>query len=234
MINELLWILLLVVNFLGILLAYRLFGKVGLYSWVGIAIILANIQVMKTVQLFGLVTAMGNIIYGTIFLATDILNENYGRKEAQKAVWIGFFVLIFATVVMQITLHFVPDESDFLSPALQEIFGFLPRIAIASLTAYLISQLNDVYLFNWIKKKTKGKHLWLRNNASTMVSQLIDNIIFTFIAFVGLFGLFGWEQVFEWSIIFQIFIVSYIMKFVVAVLDTPFMYWAKKLKREVN
>lgn len=233
MINELLWILLLVVTFLGILLAYRLFGKVGLFAWVGVAIILANIQVMKTVQIFGLVTAMGNIIYGTIFFATDILNENYGRKEAQKAVWIGFFVLIFATIVMQISINFVPDESDFLSPALQQIFGFLPRIAIASLVAYLISQFYDVWVFDFLKKKTKGKHLWLRNNVSTMTSQLIDNIIFTGIAFVG-FGLFGWQQVFEWNIIFQIFIVSYVMKFIVAVIDTPFMYWAKKLKGDVS
>jgi uncharacterized integral membrane protein (TIGR00697 family) len=234
MINELLWILLLIITFLGILLAYRMFGKIGLFAWVGVAIILANIQVMKTVQIFGLVTAMGNIIYGTIFFATDVLNENYGKKEAQKAVWIGFFVLIFATIVMQISLNFVPDESDLLSPALQEIFGFLPRIAVASLIAYLISQFHDVWAFNFWKKKTKGKYLWLRNNASTMVSQLIDNVVFTGIAFVGLFGLFGWEQVFEWSIIFQIFIVSYVMKFIVAVLDTPFMYWAKKLKGEVR
>ncbi len=234
MINELLWILLLVVTLLGILLAYRLFGKIGLFAWVGVAIILANIQVMKTVQIFGLVTAMGNIIYGTIFFATDILNENYGRKDAQKAVWIGFFVLIFATIVMQISLNFVPDESDFLSPALKEIFGFLPRIAVASLIAYLISQLYDVWVFNFLKKKTKGKHLWLRNNVSTLTSQLIDNVIFTFIAFVGFFGLFGWQQVFEWSIILQIFIVSYVMKVIVAVADTPFLYWAKKLKGEVG
>ncbi|MBW2975854.1 queuosine precursor transporter [Candidatus Woesearchaeota archaeon] len=232
MINELLWILLLVATFLGILLAYRLFGKIGLYAWVAFSIIIANIQVMKTVQIFGFVTAMGNIIYGTIFLATDILCENYGKKEAQKAVWLGFFVLISAAIIMQITLKFMPDESDLLSPALQQIFGFLPRIAVASLTAYLISQLHDVWAFNFWKKKTKGKHLWFRNNASTIVSQLIDNVIFTFIAFVGFFGLFGWEQVFEWNIILQIFFVSYAMKLIVAVVDTPFMYWARKLKAE--
>ena len=234
MINELLWILLLIVIFLGVLFAYRFFGKVGLFVWVGVAIILANIQVMKTVQLFGLVTAMGNIIYGTIFFATDILNENYGKKEARKAVWIGFFILITTTIIMQISLKFVPDESDFLSPALQEIFGFLPRIAFASLTAYLISQLHDVWAFNFWKKKTKGKHLWFRNNASTLVSQLLDNTIFTFIAFVGFFGAFGWQQVFEWNIILQIFFVSYVMKFIVAIVDTPFMYWAKRLKSEVG
>lgn len=234
MINELLWILLLTVNFLGILLAYRLFGKIGLYAWIAVSLILANIQVLKTVQLFGFVTAMGNIIYSMTFFATDILSENHGKKDARKAVWIGFFVLIFTTIFMQITLKFIPDESDFINPALQDIFGFLPRIAFASLTAYLISQNHDVWAFHFWKKKTKGKHLWIRNNASTIVSQLLDNIIFTWIAFVGLFGLFGWEQVFEWSIIFQIFWVSYVIKLIVAVVDTPFLYWAKKLKSEVD
>lgn len=234
MLNELLWIFLLVVSFLGILLAYRLFGRIGLYVWIAFSIIIANMQVMKTVEVFGFVTAMGNIIYGTIFLATDILNENYGRKEAQKAVWLGFFVLIAITVIMQISLKFIPHESDLLSPALEQIFGFLPRIAVASLTAYLISQLFNVLIFNFLKKKTKGKRLWLRNNISTMISQLLDNVIFTFIAFVGLFGLFGWGQIFEWSIILQIFVVSYVMKFIVAVADTPFIYWAKKLKGEVG
>ena len=73
MVNELLWVLLMVVTFLGILLAYRLFGRIGLYVWIAISIIVANMQVMKTIEIFGLVTAEGNIIYGTIFLAMDIL-----------------------------------------------------------------------------------------------------------------------------------------------------------------
>ena len=230
--NELLWVLLLLATFIIQILAYRFFGKNGLYAWVAVAIILANIQVMKTVGFFGLVTALGNIIYGTTFLTTDILCENYGKKEAKKAVLIGFFMLISVTIIMQLSLLFIPHESDTLSPALQQIFGLLPRIAIASLTAYLISQLFDVYLFNILKNKFKGKYLWLRNNISTMVSQLIDNTIFTWIAFVGFFGLFGWSQVFEWHIIFQIFIVSYVMKWIVAVFDTPFVYLSRVIKKK--
>ncbi len=232
MTNELLWLALMVVTFVGIILAYRFFGKVGLYIWMAMAIIIANIQVMKTISIFGLVTALGNIIYGTTFLATDILNENYGKKEAKKAVWVGFFILITTTIVMQICLKFIPDASDSLSPALQQIFGLLPRITVASLTAYLISQLHDVWAFDFWKKLFKNKLLWLRNNLSTMTSQLIDNIIFTFIAFVGLFGLFGWEQVFEWPIIIEIFIVSYAMKWVVSIVDTPFMYLSKIIKKK--
>ncbi len=231
MINELLWVALMLFTFAGIILAYRFFGKTGLYAWMAMAIIIANIQVMKTVNIFLWVTALGNIVYGTTFLVTDILNENYGKKEARKAVWVGFFILITVTIIMQICLMFVPDASDSLSPALSQIFGLLPRIAIASLTAYIISQLHDVWAFDFWKRLFKGRYLWLRNNFSTITSQLIDNVIFTWIAFVGLFGLFGWEQVFIWSIIIQIFFVSYVMKFVVAVVDTPFVYWSRVIKK---
>ena len=232
MLNELLWILLLLVTFIIQILAYRFFGKNGLYAWIAIAIILANIQVMKTIGFFGLVTALGNIIYGTTFLTTDILSENYGKKEAKKAVWIGFFMLISVTIIMQITLFFTPHSTDTLSPALQQIFGLLPRITIASLTAYLISQFHDIWAFEFWKKMFKGKHLWFRNNLSTMTSQLIDNVIFTWIAFIGFFGLFGWNQVFTWDIIIQIFLVSYTMKWFVALLDTPFVYLSKIIKKK--
>ncbi len=230
--NELLWFALLLTSFMGIILAYRLFGRTGLYAWTAMAIILANIQVMKTIEFFGLVTAMGNIVYGTTFLVTDILCENYGKREAKKAVEVGFFVLIVFTLLMQICLAFVPDESDTLSPALEQIFGIMPRITIASLTAYLVSQLHDVWAFDFWKRRTKGRFLWLRNNASTMVSQLIDNAVFTWIAFVG-FGVF-WEQVFPWELIAEIFVTSYIMKFIVAALDTPFVYIAKMIKSDAD
>jgi hypothetical protein len=230
--NEILWFILLFVNFTGITLAYRFFGKHGLYAWTAMAIIVANIQVMKTIQFFGLVTAMGNIIYGSTFLVTDILCENHSREDARRAVLIGFFVLIFTTVIMQICLAFIPDESDTLSPALEQIFGLLPRITVASLTAYLLSQFHDVWAFNFWKRVTAGKHLWLRNNASTMVSQLIDNLVFTWIAFVG-FGIF-WEQVFPSEVIVEIFITSYIMKFIVAALDTPFVYLSTRIGRRIE
>ncbi len=229
--NEILWFILLLVNFSGITLAYRFFGRNGLYAWTAMAIIIANIQVMKTIRFFGLVTAMGNIIYGSTFLVTDILCENHGKEDARKAVLIGFFVLIFTTVIMQICLAFIPDETDTLSPALEQIFGLLPRITVASLSAYLISQFHDVWAFHFWKEKTAGKHLWLRNNASTMVSQLIDNFVFTWIAFVG-FGI-GWTQVFPTGVILEIFVTSYVMKFIVAALDTPFVYLSTKMGRRV-
>ena len=221
MINELLWIGLLIASFFMVIFSYRFFGKTGLFVWTAVGVILANIQVMKTIQIFGLVTALGNVIYSSLFLVTDILNENYSKNDAQKAVWIGFFVLISTTIIMQMTLYFIPDESDFLSEHLTAIFSFLPRIAFASLIAYLISQNHDVWFFDKMKKKHDEKYLWLRNNLSTITSQLIDNTVFTLIAFVGIF---------TWDIILQIFLTSLLMKIIVASCDTPFIYWARKIK----
>ncbi len=228
--NEVLWFILMIASFIGITLAYKLFGRTGLYVWIGMAIVLANIQVAKMIEFFGLLTAMGNIIYGSTFLATDILAEKYGKREARKGVFVGFFVLIAVTVIMQITLAFTPAPEDALDPALQQIFGFMPDVTIASLTAYLISQLHDVWAFHFWKQRTKGRFLWLRNNASTMVSQLIDNATFTFLFFVvfnpQIFAEIGWNGVWE------IFITSYIMKFIVAIFDTPFIYLATRIEPE--
>ena len=129
--------------------------------------------------------------------------------------------LIATTILMQLTIRFIPHESDFLSEHLSAIFSFLPRIAFASLVAYLISQSHDVWFFAKLKKKFNKRHLWLRNNLSTITSQLLDNIIFTLIAFVGIFS---------WSIIGQIFLTSLILKVIVAACDTPFVYLARKIK----
>jgi uncharacterized integral membrane protein (TIGR00697 family) len=225
MINELLLIGSLIISFFMVLLVYRLFGKIGLYVWIAIAVILANIQVLKTIEVFGLVTALGNVIYSSIFLVTDILNENHSKKDAQKAVWIGFFVLISVTIIMQITLNFVPDVSDKYSPHITKIFSIFPKVVIASLTAYIISQSHDVWFFAKLKKRDKGNRLWLRNNLSTIISQTIDNLIFTAIVFVG-------EYPFD--IIVQIFVTSLILKISVAVCDTPFIYLSRKIKKLIK
>lgn len=222
MLNEFLGFTMLIVCFSGITLAHKFFGRAGLFAWMAIAIVIANIQVTKIIEVFGLVTAMGNVIYGSTFLATDILTERYGVKEAKKAVLIGFFSMLFATLIMQMTILFEPHESDIISPAMAQVFQFMPSAMIASLTAYILSQFHDVWAFEFWKKKTSGRFLWLRNNASTMVSQLIDNITFTVLFFVVLNPEFLANLGFQG--IFEIFITSYAMKFVIALLDTPFMY----------
>jgi len=218
--NELYWVLLLALNFSAILLAYRFFGKTGLYIWTPIAVIVANIQVLKTIELFGVVATLGNIVYATSFLATDILNENHGREDARKAVAIGFFSLIVMTVFMNVALLFIPHSSDFAHKSLSTLFTVMPRIAVASLIAYLISQLHDIRAYHfWKTRFPDTKFIWLRNNASTMVSQLLDSLIFSTIAFYGLF---------PFSVFLEIVVTTYLLKWLVAALDTPLLYLAKR------
>lgn len=219
--NEILWIFLLLANFFAIIVAYRFFGKTGLYIWIPISTILANIQVLKMVDLMTIGVTLGNITYASSFLVTDILSENYGKKSARKSVYIGFFSLSATVIIMNLALMFKPNEFDFIQESLANIFSLLPRIALASLLAYAVSQLHDVWAYSFWKKRLPGlKFLWLRNNASTMVSQLMDSVIFTFIAFWGLLPA---------SEFFEILITTYLLKWIVAMVDTPFLYLAKMM-----
>ncbi|MCP3738855.1 queuosine precursor transporter [Rossellomorea sp. BNER] len=220
MFNEWFGLLFVLINFILVLAMYRLFGKTGLFAWIGISTILANLQVIKTIEIFGLTATLGNAMYGTAFLVTDILNEKYGRKEAQKAVWLGFFTLLTMTIIMQMTLLFKPHPDDFAQQSLATIFGIIPRIALGSLAAYLVSQFADVYIFSYLKNKfPKDSQFWIRNNGSTMISQLLDTLVFTSIAFLGEFPPEVW---------IEIFLTTYILKWIVSILDTPFGYIAKR------
>ncbi|XMB72500.1 queuosine precursor transporter [Mycoplasmatota bacterium WC30] len=220
--NELIWVLFALTNFVLFLIMYKIFGRMGIFYWIVIATILANIQVIKIVPLFGLEANLGNIMYGTIFLATDVLNEVYSKKEAKKAVYLGFMTMIFTVIIMQIAIQFIASPADFGHDSLETIFGFMPRIVLGSLTAFIISQLIDVNLFQKIKQKLpENKFLWIRNNGSTIVSQLIDTIIFVPIAFIGTVPT---------SVLISILVSTYLIKILVAALDTPFIYLTKKIK----
>jgi queuosine precursor transporter len=220
--NELLWLIFLVFDLSMVILAYRLWGKTGLYAVIAASVIICNIQVLALVKLFGLVATLGNIVYASIFLSTDILSECYGKKEARKGIWIGFFCLFWAGIAMQFAINFMPDSADTMMPHLKSIFSLMPRVAVASLAAYMISQHHDIWVFHFLKNKTGGKYLWLRNNLSTAISQLIDSLVFTLGAF---WGVFGTEE------LVQIVITTYLFKVIVAVVDTPFIYFAKRIKR---
>lgn len=223
MTNECLWLIMLAVNFGLIIGVYRFFGRVGLYAWIPISVVVANVQVLKTVELFGVVCTLGNILYAGSFLATDILNENYGTEDARKGVFIGFFSMISMTVLMQIAIWFSPHSSDFAHEALSTVFGIMPRLAGASLAAYLLSQSHDVWAYNfWRNRFPETRWIWLRNNASTMVSQLIDSVVFTIAAFWG---------VFPSAVLWEIFWTTYLFKWIVAAFDTPFLYLANRMKR---
>ncbi|MFB9751657.1 queuosine precursor transporter [Paenibacillus hodogayensis] len=214
-----------VVNFGLFLLCYRLFGRKGLYAWIGFATVLANIQVTKTIEMLGIVMTLGNTIYTSIYMATDLLNEKYGAKAAKQAVWFGFFSLLASTVMMQMALAFAPYTDELaleMQQAMASIFGLMPRLAAASLCAYFISQFLDVRVYSYLKIKFAGyNQLWLRTNGSTAVSQLVDSLVFCTIAFAGLYSLQVW---------LQILLTTYLFKFVITAASTPVMYLARSFK----
>ncbi|WP_411954627.1 queuosine precursor transporter [Alkalibacillus sp. S2W] len=223
--NEILFFVTLAINFIGILLFYKLFGKTGLFAWIAFATVIANIEVVKSVNIFGLEATLGNVVYATIFLATDLLNEKYGKEEARKSVFVGLASMAFFVIMIQVDLNYVPNSEDFAHEPMETLFSITPRIMIASFVAYFISQLLDVYIFDAIKRKTDGKFLFIRNNISTAASQLVDSFIFTFIAFLGVFG---------FSTVVMIGITTYLLKLLVAILDTPIIYLARKMNGPVK
>jgi hypothetical protein len=225
--NELLWILFALVNFGLITAVYKLFGKTGLFAWIALGTVLANIQVIKSIDFqfgtFIIGATLGNIMYGTLFLVTDALGEKYGIKQARKAVYIGFFSLISTVIIMKLAIAFEPSAFGVeANNALKIIFEPMMRVMLGSLIAYGVSQMVDVYLFDAIKKKLPSKkHLYIRNIGSTMISQALDTAIFVPIAFLGYFPN---------ELVIEIFYTTYFIKLLVAILDTPFVYLIRAIK----
>ena len=220
--NELIFIITVLIYLGSVLGLYKLFGKNGLYAFAIFGTLLGNIAVCKNVDIFGVATTAGNVLYASTFLVTDILSEKYGKKDAAKAVLYSFSIMILWLLGTQLILWFTPNENDYINESLKVVFGLVPRITIASLAGFIISQNLDVFLYHLIWSKTggtKGK-LWLRNNGSTLTSQLIDTVIFTTLAFWG---------VYPTNVFFSILITTYVFKAVVALLDTPFMYLSRKI-----
>ena len=225
--NEILWFLLLFINFFMICLMYKLFGKTGLYVYTAIAAIVTNIQVVITLNLFSLSVTLGNITYASTFLITDILSEYHSKKDASNAVIIGFCSMIISTILMYIVTLMIPDENGLVAfQSVKTIFSIQPRIIFASVVTYLISQNIDITIFKFFKNILPDrKFLWVRNNGSTLISQLIDNVLFNTLAFLGIFPL---------NLIITIIFSTYVLKVIVSFLDTPFIYFASKIKpREI-
>lgn len=220
--NEILFIIMTLISLSFVLLAFRL-GKTWVIALIAVSTVLANIFVLKGMYLFGLASTGGNVVYASIFLGTDLLAEHYGKKTARQAVMIGFFCSIFFLVTSQFILKFTPADYDFASGALETLFSLTPRIILGSMTAYLISQNLDIWIFYKIKNKTGDRLLWLRNNASTWASQLVDSVIFHLIAFWGVF-----------PNLWQLILFVYLVKIIIAIIDTPFIYLSKLIKPTSN
>lgn len=224
MYNELFGVATFLVTFILIVAMYRMFGKQGLLAWVAIGTIIANIQVIKTVEIFGISATLGNVMFASIYLATDILNDIYGRKVAKRAVWLGFSSTLVMIIIMQMSLHFIPAPEDTAQNAFHAIFDVVPRIALGSIVAYIIGQHVDVFIFSLIKKLfSSDKTFIIRAYGSTIISSIIDTALFVSIAFIG--SLPGMA-------VFEIFITTYVLKLVSTIFNVPFGYIAKSFYRK--
>lgn len=229
MINELLLLGSVVFIFSAALIAYKLFGKAGLYCVSALATVLANIEVLILINAFGMEQTLGNILFAVTFLITDILSECEGKKEANKAVWIGMFTSLFFLLLSQSWMLYVPSESDWAMDSIKEIFSNTPRMLIASFSVYAISQMFDVWLYHkwweFTEKRCgdKRKFLWLRNNGSTLVSQLLNTFLFTLFAFYGTY---------DNATLLSIFASSYVIYIFTSLLDTPAVYIARMISDE--
>ena len=220
-----LWLIMLLFCFSSILVFLKLFGYVGLYVYSALAVIIGNIQVLKTVDFFYSPepVALGTVLFASTFLCTDILSEHFGIDKARKNVLIGFISFLFTTIIMLLTIGFHPSESDWVQESLANVFTPMSRFFIASMIAYLASQYFDVWIYSIIKKLTTNKYLWLRNNISTFLSSLVDNTIFSLLAWIIL----NPEPETLYNVIMIYIFGTYILRIFIAIIDTPFIYLSK-------
>lgn len=208
-----------------VVLAYKLFGKNGMYIYSVFSTIVCNIGVCRVTSVFGLSTSVGIIFYAANYLATDILSENHGKKEAQKAVWYSFFTMMVWILATQCIIWLKPSAGDYMSESLNKILGFSPFIFISSAIAFIVSQTFDVFMYHFIWERTGNNKamLWVRNNVATCLSQAIDTL--TMSAGLVLFGVYPLKTALGFTL------GKYVMKVIIALLDTPFAYLARSLNK---
>lgn len=159
----------------------------------------------------------GLITFALTFLCTDIVGEVYGKTYAKRLIFGGFIAIIVGLIFTKIALE-LPGAADWeLAGEYNAIFGMGSRVSFALLATYITSQLTDIAVFAWIKKKTNGKYLWLRNNGSTMIAGLVDAVVFTTVAFYGVYD------------ILPIIMSAYVARVIISMIDTPFVYLGRNI-----
>lgn len=186
------------------------------------SIVLANLLGTKITTIFGIRASVAIFVFPILFLITDIIAEVYGMKEARRVVYAGILSLFFVFLAVFVSVNLPSNPTWGNQEAYSLIFESTYRIMLASIIAFSISQYHDVLAFDFWKRKTKGKYLWLRNNASTFVSQFIDTTIFMFIAFYHI------TAKYDASFIFSLIIPYWTLKVLFALFDTPLCYLGVK------
>lgn len=224
--NEIVLIFILFITYGAVLVLFKLLHEQGLYLWTIVATIAANIEVLIVIRAFGMEMTLGNILFASTFLVTDIASETCGKQTAQKTVLLGIITSILFVFISQSWMLYQPAETDWAAPAIREIFSNTPRMMLTSLLVYAFVQTLDVWLYHkWWDYTSRhfgdsGRFLWLRNNGSTLISQLANAVLFTLGAFWGMY---------DTSTLISITASSYIIFIVTSLADTPFVYAARKI-----
>ena len=182
------------------------------------SMVMVNTLGTKIISIVGIRVSVGIFFVPVLFLVTDIIGEVFGRAEASRFVNMATIMLVVLFVMMGICIAIPPNESWGMQEQYAMIFGSSLRMTIASLVSFAVAQQLDVFMFSFWGKVTRGRHLWIRNNLSTIVSQLLDTTIFEFIAFWHL------NDKFTTAYIISLIIPYWLFKVVFALLDTPFCY----------
>lgn len=208
---------------------FRGFGRDGLYVYSVIATILSNIQVLKVAH-FSFSPdpiALGTVTFSSIFLVSDIITEHYGKEAAKRSVWLCFFAQL-SMVLMILSLGHAPAPNDAAHQAMEVLFLPAPRLVIASLIAFVLSLFLEISVFQYVRLRTKSKHLWLRTSLSTALSTLVDTIVFSTLAWV----LLSSTPVSFRTLFFTYILGSYIIRLVAVLISTPIIYLSYWIKSE--
>lgn len=213
-----------------ILLMMRVFGAVGLMVYSSLAVIVANLQVQKATpyHFFEEPIALGTIVFSSVFIVSGILTEYYGKAEARKAVWMSFTGMILVTFFMLLTIGFKP-ALGFMEAhnAMCVLFLPAPALIAASLIAYAVGQLNEIWLFAALSQITHRKFLWFRSFFATLIGAFLDNLIFSVLAWI----VFA-SQPLPWKTVFFTYVLgTYFIRIFIALVGIPFMYLARYMVR---
>jgi hypothetical protein len=231
----------LVVVFSLIPLVLRPFGAAGMFIFIAVGIIAANVQVLKSASFsfYASPIPLGTVAFSATYIATDVLTEYYGRAVAKKAVWLGFSAMLMLTVMMLLIMGYKPMTAEeagtgmaWALPNHDHIVAlYMPQatLLVAGLSSYLISQFNDIYVFQKIRQWTGRGQLWVRACGSTAISALVDNTVFSTLAWMVFPLLLGQhDQVIDpYTLVFTFILGTYWIRLAMALLEAPFIYAAR-------
>jgi len=205
------------------ILDMKLSFLLGMFTALLVAV---NFLGIKVIPFLGVSTSVGIFLVPLTFLITDIVAEVYGKHISRKFVFSGMISLVVVLLATTVFIQLPPHERFENNEQYRTVFGASLRITAASLAAFGLSQFHDIWAFEFWKKKTEGKYLWLRNNLSTMVSQAIDTLVFMFLAFYMI------SPKFDALFILELAWPYYLFKIGFAALDTPLVYAGVKWLRK--